>query len=147
MRDIAEVAAAAQVLLPIDRSPITTAVKGSWGPHLVVVRRCNVPKWEIELKRWCPGLKLLYFGSQRELIEKTRKLEALADLLQKLKSKGHDVLILMQIILMLDILELFSNIHFLTYIRIDENTNCEQYLPFHDCQSYRTQVSASTTLI
>lgn len=41
---------------------------GNWGPHLVVVRSCNILKWELELKRWCPGLKiLLYFGSQREL--------------------------------------------------------------------------------
>ncbi|XP_075754509.1 E1A-binding protein p400 isoform X3 [Pelodiscus sinensis] len=42
--------------------------EGNWGPHLVVVRSCNILKWELELKRWCPGLKiLLYFGSQREL--------------------------------------------------------------------------------
>lgn len=41
---------------------------GNWGPHLVVVRSCNVLKWELELKRWCPGLKtLLYVGSHREL--------------------------------------------------------------------------------
>ncbi|XP_053785012.1 E1A-binding protein p400 isoform X5 [Desmodus rotundus] len=42
--------------------------EGNWGPHLVVVRSCNVLKWELELKRWCPGLKtLLYVGSHREL--------------------------------------------------------------------------------
>ena len=41
---------------------------GNWGPHLVVVRSCNILKWELELKRWCPGLKtLLYVGSHREL--------------------------------------------------------------------------------
>ena len=41
---------------------------GNWGPHLVVVRGCNILKWELELKRWCPGLKtLLYVGSHREL--------------------------------------------------------------------------------
>ncbi|XP_019342180.2 E1A-binding protein p400 isoform X4 [Alligator mississippiensis] len=124
-RDIAEVAGAAEVLLPKGSARITTAVKyntpsllygtlreyqkigldwlaklykknlngiladeaglgktvqviaffahlacneGNWGPHLVVVRSCNILKWELELKRWCPGLKiLLYFGSQREL--------------------------------------------------------------------------------
>ncbi|KAM3825855.1 E1A-binding protein p400 isoform 2-T2 [Vipera latastei] len=124
-RDIAEVAATAEVLLPKGSARITTAVKyntppllygslreyqkigldwlaklykkklngvladeaglgktvqiiaffahlacneGDWGPHLVVVRSCNILKWELELKRWCPGLKiLLYIGTQREL--------------------------------------------------------------------------------
>uniref|UniRef100_A0A8C9MQH6 E1A binding protein p400 n=1 Tax=Serinus canaria TaxID=9135 RepID=A0A8C9MQH6_SERCA len=131
MRDIAEVAAAAEMLLPKGSSRITTAVKyntpsllygslreyqkigldwlaklyrknlngiladeaglgktvqiiaffahlacneGNWGPHLVVVRSCNILKWELELKRWCPGLKiLLYFGSQRELRAKRQE--------------------------------------------------------------------------
>ncbi|XP_032126777.1 E1A-binding protein p400 isoform X12 [Sapajus apella] len=42
--------------------------EGNWGPHLVVVRSCNILKWELELKRWCPGLKILsYIGSHREL--------------------------------------------------------------------------------
>ncbi|XP_053938233.1 E1A-binding protein p400 isoform X14 [Cuculus canorus] len=130
-RDIAEVAAAAEMLLPKGSSRITTAVKystpsllygplreyqkigldwlaklyrknlngiladeaglgktvqiiaffahlacneGNWGPHLVVVRSCNILKWELELKRWCPGLKiLLYFGSQRELRAKRQE--------------------------------------------------------------------------
>ncbi|XP_061322097.1 E1A-binding protein p400 isoform X12 [Pezoporus flaviventris] len=131
MRDIAEVAAAAEMLLPKGSSRITTAIKyntpsllygplreyqkigldwlaklyrknlngiladeaglgktvqiiaffahlacneGNWGPHLVVVRSCNILKWELELKRWCPGLKiLLYFGSQRELRAKRQE--------------------------------------------------------------------------
>ncbi|CAM4568323.1 unnamed protein product [Lepidochelys kempii] len=48
--------------------------EGNWGPHLVVVRSCNILKWELELKRWCPGLKiLLYFGSQRELRAKRQE--------------------------------------------------------------------------
>uniref|UniRef100_A0A7M4FM27 E1A binding protein p400 n=1 Tax=Crocodylus porosus TaxID=8502 RepID=A0A7M4FM27_CROPO len=130
-RDIAEVAGAAEVLLPKGSARITTAVKyntpsllygtlreyqkigldwlaklykknlngiladeaglgktvqviaffahlacneGNWGPHLVVVRSCNILKWELELKRWCPGLKiLLYFGSQRELRAKRQE--------------------------------------------------------------------------
>ena len=56
----------------------------------------------------------------------TGKLEALAILLQKLKSEGRRVLILSQMVLMLDILEMFLNFHYLTYIRIDENANSEQ---------------------
>ena len=40
---------------------------GIWGPHLVVVRTCKLLTWEMEFKRWCPGLKiLLYLGSGRE---------------------------------------------------------------------------------
>ncbi|KAL8180251.1 UNVERIFIED_CONTAM: hypothetical protein K2H54_016135, partial [Gekko kuhli] len=130
-KDIAEVAAAAETLLPKGSARITTAVKyntppllygslreyqkigldwlaklykknlngiladeaglgktvqviaffahlacneGDWGPHLVVVRSCNILKWELELKRWCPGLKiLLYIGSQRELRAKRQE--------------------------------------------------------------------------
>ncbi|XP_075689090.1 E1A-binding protein p400-like isoform X2 [Rhinoderma darwinii] len=50
--------------------------EGVWGPHLIVVRSCNVLKWELELKRWCPSLKLLlYFGSQRELRRKRQRWE------------------------------------------------------------------------
>lgn len=45
-------------------------------------------------------------------------MEALAVLLQKLKGRGHRVLILTQMIPMLDILELFLDFHFLTYIRV-----------------------------
>ncbi|XP_044846058.1 E1A-binding protein p400-like [Mauremys mutica] len=72
--------------------------------------------------------RLLQFPDRRLVQFDSGKLEALAVLLQKLKSKGHRALILTQMILMLDILELFLNVRFLTYIRIDENVNCEQYL-------------------
>ncbi|KAG9354840.1 hypothetical protein JZ751_001553 [Albula glossodonta] len=41
--------------------------EGIWGPHLVVVRTCKMLSWEMEFKRWCPGLKiLLYLGNKRE---------------------------------------------------------------------------------
>ncbi|XP_074155978.1 E1A-binding protein p400-like [Sminthopsis crassicaudata] len=130
-RDIAEVVAAAETLLPKGSARVTTAVKftapcllygvlreyqkigldwlaklyrknlngiladdaglgktvqviaffahlacneGNWGPHLIVVRSCHILKWELELKRWCPGLKiLLYFGGQRELRAKRQE--------------------------------------------------------------------------
>ncbi|KAG8455973.1 hypothetical protein GDO86_001966 [Hymenochirus boettgeri] len=50
--------------------------EGNWGPHLIVVRSCKMLKWELEFKRWCPGLKLLlYFGKQRELRKKRQKWE------------------------------------------------------------------------
>ncbi|KAM4808121.1 E1A-binding protein p400-like [Rhinophrynus dorsalis] len=48
--------------------------EGVWGPHLIVARSCKILKWELELKRWCPALKiLLYFGSQRELRRKRQR--------------------------------------------------------------------------
>ncbi|KAM4577938.1 E1A-binding protein p400 isoform 9-T9 [Fundulus diaphanus] len=38
-----------------------------WGPHLIVVRTCKLLSWELEFKRWCPGLKiLLYLGNRKE---------------------------------------------------------------------------------
>uniref|UniRef100_A0A4W6FKP6 E1A binding protein p400 n=1 Tax=Lates calcarifer TaxID=8187 RepID=A0A4W6FKP6_LATCA len=41
--------------------------EGIWGPHLIVVRTCKLLSWEVEFKRWCPGLKiLLYLGNRRE---------------------------------------------------------------------------------
>ncbi|XP_053557849.1 E1A-binding protein p400 [Bombina bombina] len=48
--------------------------EGNWGPHLIVVRSCKILKWELEFKRWCPGLKLLlYFGKQKELRKKRQE--------------------------------------------------------------------------
>ncbi|KAM9330868.1 E1A-binding protein p400-like [Gastrophryne carolinensis] len=50
--------------------------EGNWGPHLIVVRSCKLLRWELEFKRWCPGLKLLlYFGKQRELRKKRQRWE------------------------------------------------------------------------
>ncbi|XP_054630256.1 E1A-binding protein p400 isoform X3 [Dunckerocampus dactyliophorus] len=41
--------------------------EGVWGPHLIVVRTCKLLNWEVEFKRWCPGLKiLLYLGTKKE---------------------------------------------------------------------------------
>ncbi|KAG7368540.1 SNF2-related protein [Nitzschia inconspicua] len=40
--------------------------KGIWGPHLVVVPTSVIINWETELKRFCPGLKVLcYYGSAK----------------------------------------------------------------------------------
>nr|XP_057927564.1 E1A-binding protein p400 isoform X3 [Doryrhamphus excisus] len=41
--------------------------EGVWGPHLIVVRTSKLLNWEVEFKRWCPGLKiLLYLGTKKE---------------------------------------------------------------------------------
>lgn len=40
--------------------------KGIWGPHLVIVPTSVIINWETELKRFCPGLKVLcYYGSAK----------------------------------------------------------------------------------
>uniref|UniRef100_A0A8C5YXA0 E1A-binding protein p400 n=1 Tax=Marmota marmota marmota TaxID=9994 RepID=A0A8C5YXA0_MARMA len=76
--------------------------------------------------RQLTALRSLQFPELRLVQFDSGKLEALAVLLQKLKSEGRRVLILSQMVLMLDILEMFLNFHYLTYIRIDENANSEQ---------------------
>ncbi|KAM6156071.1 E1A-binding protein p400 [Rhynchocyon petersi] len=83
------------------------------APHVQQLRQATAPR----LLQF-PELRLVQFDSG--------KLEALAILLQKLKSEGRRVLILSQMVLMLDILEMFLNFHYLTYVRIDENANGEQ---------------------
>jgi E1A-binding protein p400 len=41
--------------------------KGVWGPHLIVVPTSVMLNWEMELKKWCPGFKVLtYYGTQKE---------------------------------------------------------------------------------
>uniref|UniRef100_A0A3Q0RY47 Helicase ATP-binding domain-containing protein n=1 Tax=Amphilophus citrinellus TaxID=61819 RepID=A0A3Q0RY47_AMPCI len=52
---------------------------GNWGPHLIIVPTSVMLNWEMELKRWCPGFKILtYFGSQKERKLKRQVLSLLA---------------------------------------------------------------------
>ncbi|CAH1801795.1 unnamed protein product, partial [Owenia fusiformis] len=44
---------------------------GIWGPHLIVVPTSVMLNWEMELKKWCPSLKILtYYGNQKERKQK-----------------------------------------------------------------------------
>lgn len=47
--------------------PLIFFLSGNWGPHLIIVPTSVMLNWEMELKRWCPGFKILtYYGSQKE---------------------------------------------------------------------------------
>jgi E1A-binding protein p400 len=38
-----------------------------WGPHLIIVPSSTVMNWELELKKWCPALKVVtYIGTPKE---------------------------------------------------------------------------------
>ena len=41
--------------------------RNNWGPHLIVVPTSVMLNWEMEIKKWCPGFKVMvYYGSQKE---------------------------------------------------------------------------------
>ena len=40
--------------------------KGIWGPHLIIVPTSCIVNWEVEFKRFCPGLKVMcYYGNAK----------------------------------------------------------------------------------
>lgn len=46
---------------------------GIWGPHLIVVPTTLLVNWEMEFKRWAPGMKIFtYFGRLSERKEKRK---------------------------------------------------------------------------
>ncbi|XP_074743563.1 E1A-binding protein p400-like [Strix uralensis] len=84
----------------------------------------------------------LQFPDPRLVQRDSGKMEVLAVLLRKLKARGHRVLILMQMIPILDILELFLNFHFLTYVRVNESgAHSWHYLESIKCSSKRSDSS------
>jgi SNF2 family DNA or RNA helicase len=44
--------------------------EGDWGPHLIIVPTSVLLNWELEFKRWCPGLIIkTYYGSRKQRLE------------------------------------------------------------------------------
>ncbi|XP_051489732.1 E1A-binding protein p400-like [Apus apus] len=92
--------------------------------HAMKVLKCNL---ENQLLPCSPAAQqmsrppFLQFPAPQLVQRDSGKMEALAILLQELKARGHRVLILTQMVPMLDLLELFLNFHFLTYIRVNES--------------------------
>jgi E1A-binding protein p400 len=72
----------------------------------------------IRQKIYFPDRKLVQFDSG--------KLQALHTLLDRLKKGGHKCLIFTQMSKMLDILEIFLNLHAHTYVRLDGSTGIEK---------------------
>jgi hypothetical protein len=59
----------------------------SWGPHLIVVPTSTLLNWEMELKRWCPALKVTW----QHLSKGSEASVCLSDKCCSC-STGHDVL-------------------------------------------------------
>ena len=72
---------------------------------------------KIRQKIFFPDRKLVQFDSG--------KLQTLAHLLRKMKAGGHKCLIFTQMSKMLDILEIFLNLHAHTYVRLDGSTGID----------------------
>eukprot|EP01117_Protostelium_nocturnum_P005176 TRINITY_DN1884_c0_g1_i1.p1 TRINITY_DN1884_c0_g1~~TRINITY_DN1884_c0_g1_i1.p1 ORF type:complete len:2185 (-),score=786.74 TRINITY_DN1884_c0_g1_i1:61-5742(-) len=68
----------------------------------------------------------IYFPDKRLIQYDCGKLQQMDLLLRQLKSGGHKCLIFTQMTRMLDILEIFLNIHGYTYVRLDGSTKVEQ---------------------
>ncbi|PRP73136.1 Swi2/Snf2-Like family protein [Planoprotostelium fungivorum] len=68
----------------------------------------------------------IYFPDKRLIQYDCGKLQQLDRLLSRLKSGGHRALIFTQMTRMLDILEIFLNIHGHTYLRLDGSTGIEK---------------------
>eukprot|EP00940_MAST-03C_sp_MAST-3C-sp2_P000876 g876.t1 len=74
---------------------------------------------------WCSRRKMLF--PDRWLVQwDCGKLQILAQLLRRLKSGGHKVLIFTQMTRMLNILESFLNLHGHTYVRLDGSTKVDE---------------------
>ena len=99
-------------------------------PHrtktLIRERICEKMKIPIEnaIKPFYPAkIRQKIFFPDRKLVQfDSGKLQTLANLLRQMKAGGHKCLIFTQMSKMLDILEVFLNLHAHTYVRLDGST-------------------------
>jgi hypothetical protein len=111
----------------VTRSPNTSTMhsKLNWSPDAELQLACavkasKVPYYNIDIRREInfPDRKLVQFDSG--------KLQTLHILLRDLKKGNHKCLIFTQMSKMLDILEIFLNLHGHTYVRLDGSTTVEK---------------------
>ena len=116
----------------------------SSGPVLVTANpNTQIAGTSVARQRLCADLKPMYdralapfypassrqnmFFPDRKLVQfDSGKLQTLCDLLRKLKRGGHKCLIFTQMSKMLDILEVFLNLHAYTYVRLDGSTGIDK---------------------
>ena len=56
-----------QTLQTISMLSYLASYKGIWGPHLIIVPTSCLVNWEVEFKRFCPGLKVVcYYGNAKK---------------------------------------------------------------------------------
>ena len=79
---------------------------------------------EVAVKPFYPAkIRQKIFFPDRKLVQfDSGKLQTLANLLRQMKAGGHKCLIFTQMSKMLDILEVFLNLHAHTYVRLDGST-------------------------
>jgi SNF2 family DNA or RNA helicase len=86
------------------------------------------PQYENAIAPFYPSrIRQSIFFPDRKLVQfDSGKLQVLAELLRKLKKGGHKCLIFTQMSKMLDILEVFLNLHSYTYVRLDGSTGVDR---------------------
>lgn len=96
----------------------------SWPLIREAVCRNMKPSIELAVKPYYPAkIRQQIFFPDRKLVQfDSGKLQTLSNLLRQMKTGGHKCLIFTQMSKMLDILEVFLNLHAHTYVRLDGST-------------------------
>lgn len=103
---------------------ISTRPHRSWPLIREAVCRNMKPSIELAVKPYYPAkIRQQIFFPDRKLVQfDSGKLQTLSNLLRQMKAGGHKCLIFTQMSKMLDILEVFLNLHAHTYVRLDGST-------------------------
>ena len=103
---------------------ISTRPHRSWPLIREAVCRNMKSSIELAVKPYYPAkIRQQIFFPDRKLVQfDSGKLQTLSNLLRQMKAGGHKCLIFTQMSKMLDILEVFLNLHAHTYVRLDGST-------------------------